>query len=103
MSQNQGMKNIDLHVPFAQLPIEARVLFAIYASAAWARYRSTPPAMSTLAAELDAVWKANRLTLRDLSDPYRMTALLESYFAPREMKMKQDVFYKCRRLMKRRD
>ena len=70
-----------LHVPFAQLSVEARVLFAIYASAAWARYRSTPPAMSTLAAELDAVWKTNGLTLRDLSDPYRMTALLEIHFA----------------------
>ena len=68
-------------VPFAQLPIEARVLFSIYASAACARYGSTPPAVSMLAAELDAVWTENKLTLRDLSDPYRMTALLESHFA----------------------
>ena len=76
------MKNASIsHVPFAQLPIEARVLISIYASAALARYCSTPPAMSTLVAELDAVWTANNLTLRDLSDPYRMTALLESHFA----------------------
>jgi hypothetical protein len=75
------MKNASAsHVPFAQLPIEARVLFAIYASAALARYCSTPLAMFTLAAELDAVWNANRLILCDLSDPCRMTALLESHF-----------------------
>jgi hypothetical protein len=73
--------NTSMHVPFGQLPIEARVLFAIYASGALARYRSTPPVVSTLTAELGAIWNANRLTLRHLSDPYRMTALLESHFA----------------------
>ena len=81
MGQNRSMKTHLIARPFRTASVEARVLFAIYASAAWARYRSTPPAMSTLAAELDAVWKTNRLTLRDLSDPYRMTALLESHFA----------------------
>jgi hypothetical protein len=76
------MKNISVsRVPFAQLPIEARVLFSIYASAAWARYASTPPAVSILTAHLDAVWTENKLILRDLSDPYRMTALLELHFA----------------------
>ena len=70
-----------LHVPFARLPLEARVLFSIYVSAARARYGSTPPAVSMIAVELDAVWKKNKLILRDLSDPYRMTALLESHFA----------------------
>ena len=79
MGQNQRMKT-SLYVPFARLPLEARVLFSIYASAALARYCSTPPVMSQLAAELDDVWTANNLTLRDLSDPYRMTVLLESHF-----------------------
>jgi len=69
------------HVPFAQLPIEARVLFSIYASAALAKYCSRPLTLATLGVELDAVWDANRLTLRDLSNPDRMTELLESQFA----------------------
>jgi len=70
-----------LHVPFAELPIEARVLFAIYASAALVRFRSQIPTLGNLAAGLERIWNANRLTLVDLSDPYRMTALLESHFA----------------------
>lgn len=76
------MKNIStFHVPFAHLPAEARVLFLIYASAALARYCSQPPGKSTLTAELDAVWNANRLTLDNLSDPHRMTAVLKEHFA----------------------
>ncbi len=72
--------NTPMYVPFAQLPIEARVLFAIYASAAAPRFGSAPPSGFMLAAELDVVWTRNNLILRDLSDPYRMTALLESHF-----------------------
>ena len=37
-----------LYVPFAQLPVEARGLFSIYASAALAHYRSLPPAPACL-------------------------------------------------------
>ena len=70
-----------LHVPFAELPIEARVLFSIYASAALVRFRSQIPTLGNLAAGLERIWNANRLTLVDLSDPYRMTALLESHVA----------------------
>jgi len=82
MGQNQSMENASVpHVPFAHLPIEARVLFSIYASAALARYRSKIPMSGNPAASLERFWNANRLTLRDLSDPYRMTALLESHFA----------------------
>jgi hypothetical protein len=76
------MKNASVsYVPFAHLPIEARALFSIYASAALARYRSQIPMSGNLAASLERIWNANRLTLRDLSDPYRMTALLESHIA----------------------
>jgi hypothetical protein len=73
--------NTSLHVPFAQLPIEARVLFAIYASAALVRFRLQIPTSGNLAAGLETIWNANELILRDLSDPYRMTALLESQFS----------------------
>ena len=78
MGQNQRMKT-SLHVPFTQLPVEARVLFSIFASAALARYRSQIPTSGDMAAGLERIWNENRLTLPDLSDPYRMTALLESH------------------------
>jgi hypothetical protein len=73
---------INLHVPFAQLPLEARVLFAIYASAAATRFGITPPELSTLLLEVEEVWNANRLTRLELSDPVRITALLKSDVSP---------------------
>ena len=73
---------IDLHVPFAELPIEARVLFAIYASAAAPRFGCTPPDLSTLLLQVEEVWNANRLTRLELCDPDRITALLKSYISP---------------------
>lgn len=69
------------HVPFAQLPVEARALFFIYASAALAHYRCQPPTTRELAPELEVAWNANQLTKSDLADPNRMTQLLEEYFA----------------------
>jgi hypothetical protein len=74
--------NTSLHVPFAQLPIEARVLFAIYAAAAAPRFGSVPPELSTLLLQVEEVWNANRLTQLELSDPVRITALLKSYVSP---------------------
>jgi hypothetical protein len=87
-----------LYVPFAELPIEARVLFSIFASAALARYRSQIPTSGDMAAGLERVWNANRLTLRELSDPYRMTALLESHsVALLADEEENGCFCKCRR------
>ena len=74
--------NTPMHVPFAQLPIEARVLFAIYASAAAPRFGSAPPELSTLLLQVEEVWNANRLTRLELCDPVRITALLKSYVSP---------------------
>jgi hypothetical protein len=70
--------------PFEQLPIEARMLFFVYASAALAKYQSQPPTPRELATELETVWNTNRLCLSDLSDPSRLTHLLEQHFAPSE-------------------
>jgi hypothetical protein len=76
------MKTIPLpDLSFAQLPSEARAMFFIYASAALARYQSHPPTRSELAQELEIVWDTHRLTRQDLSDPRRMTRLLEQHFA----------------------
>lgn len=70
------------YLPFEQLPLEARALFFIYASAALARYQSHPPRPSELANSLAAAWDAHHLTCEDLSDACRMTDLLEEHFAP---------------------
>jgi hypothetical protein len=69
------------HVPFAELPVEARALFLINALAAVARYGAQPPEQSKLTPLLETIWNGNRLRLKDLSDPFRITALLETEFA----------------------
>jgi hypothetical protein len=38
--------------------------------------------MREVALELEAAWNRNRLNKSDLSEPERMTQLLEEYFAP---------------------
>ena len=77
------MNRISLsHIPFAELPVEARALFFINALAAMARYGAQRPERSELAAVLETIWNGNRLSLKDLSDPFRMTALLKSKLAP---------------------
>jgi hypothetical protein len=65
------------HVPFAELPSQARALLSIYANAALAGYMAKPPKQSELIPILEVVWDQNRLHPRDLSDPFRMTALLK--------------------------
>ena len=70
------------HVPFAELPVEARALISINAMAAVARYGAQPPKQSELTPVLETIWNGNRLRLKDLSDPFRMTALLKTELAP---------------------
>ena len=65
------------HVPFAELPSEARALLSIFAQAAAARYVAQPLKQSELTPLLETIWNRNRLCLSDFADPYRMTALLE--------------------------
>ena len=69
------------HVPFAELPVQARVLFFILALPAVARYGVKPPKESELTPVLETIWNANRLSLKDFSDPFRMTALLKKELA----------------------
>ena len=70
------------HIPFAELPVEARALFFINALAAVARFGVQPPERSELTTVLETIWNGNRLRLKDLSDPFRMTALLKTELAP---------------------
>jgi hypothetical protein len=69
------------HIPFAELPVEARALFFFNALAAVARYGAQPPKQSDLNPVLETIWNGNRLRLKDLSDPFRMTALLKTELA----------------------
>jgi hypothetical protein len=69
------------HLPFAELPVEARVLFFIIALPAVARFGVKPPKQSELTPVLETIWNRNRLSRNDLSDPFRMTALLEKELA----------------------
>jgi hypothetical protein len=69
------------HVPFAELPVEARALFLINALAAVARYGAQPPEQSELTPVLKTIWNGNQLRLKDLSDPFRMTTLLKMELA----------------------
>jgi hypothetical protein len=69
------------HVPFAELPVEARALLFINALAAVARFGVQPPKRSELTPVLETIWNGNRLCLKDLSDPFRMTALLKAELA----------------------
>jgi hypothetical protein len=69
-------------IPFAELPSEARALFSIFSIGAAPRYVAQPPKRSELTPILEAIWNRNRLCLNDLSDPFRMTALIETELAP---------------------
>jgi hypothetical protein len=69
------------HLPYAELPVEARALIFINALSAVARYGSQRPEQSELTRMLETIWNRNRLRLKDLSDPFRMTALLKAELA----------------------
>jgi hypothetical protein len=57
------------HLPFAQLPTEARTLLYIFAVAAIAHYDFICPTRPELAPWLETVWNENRLAFADLSNP----------------------------------
>jgi hypothetical protein len=71
-----------LHIPYAELPSQARALFFIIATAALARFGAQRPNQSEMNPVLETIWNRNRLRLQDLSDPFRMTALLKTEFVP---------------------
>jgi hypothetical protein len=69
------------HVQFAELPVEARAMFFLIAMGASARFGAPRPNQSEMDPVLETIWNRNRLLLRDLSDPFRMTALLKTELA----------------------
>jgi len=77
--QYRGMESISLpHVPYAQLPTEARTLLHIFAVAAITRYDLSCPSPRELAPRLETVWNEKGLALADISDAHRMTDLFKS-------------------------
>ena len=66
-------------IPFAELSVEARTLLYIYATAAQARFICAPLPHCRLEAILGNIWDSNHLSLKDLGEPERMTAILEGY------------------------
>jgi hypothetical protein len=69
--------NTPRHQPFGELPLEARVLFFFDTSAALASYQSHTPTTRQLFPKLETIWNSNRLSQRDLTDPFQMTRFLE--------------------------
>jgi hypothetical protein len=74
-------KSLQPHTPFAELPVEARVLFFLYASTAVVRFGTPPPTPADLAPQLEAVWNRYKLRDEDLRDPDRLTTLLKEELA----------------------
>ena len=73
------MNTISLsHIPFDELPSQARTMFFIIAVGASARFGAPRPNQSEMNPLLETIWDGNCLRLQDLSDPFRMTALLET-------------------------
>jgi hypothetical protein len=88
------------HTPFAELSVEARVLFFIYASAAVARFGVYPPTPTQLAPQLEAISNEHKLCDEDLSDPDRLTVLLEEHLLPTAAKFTDQAsasHIRCRR------
>jgi hypothetical protein len=76
------MNTISLsHIPYAELPSQARAMFFMNATAALAAFGAQRPNRSEMNPVLETIWNGNRLRLQDLSDPFRMTALLKTELA----------------------
>jgi hypothetical protein len=76
------MNTISLsHIPFDELPSQARTMFFIIAVGASARFGAPRPNQSEMNPVLETIWNGNRLSLTALSDPFRMTALLKMELA----------------------
>jgi len=69
------------HVPFRELPLQARWLFYIFALGAYASYRSVPPTIEEVAIALELIWNRNRLSPSALNPPGKVVDLLREEFS----------------------
>ena len=70
-------KNQSSSQPFGELSAQAKTLLFIYASAVWARFDPTIPDPSVLLGHVEKVWYDQQLGPDAVSDPDRVTRLLE--------------------------
>jgi hypothetical protein len=66
------------HVPFAQLPPEARVLFSILLMTIYGPER---PAVQKVLADLEMIWDGEQLALDNFRKPGRMKEVFDTYAA----------------------
>lgn len=70
-----------IHVPFRNLPAEARFLFFLLATGAMALHRDWPPTPAEISDDLEAAWNTEKLTEADFDVPGRIEKVLEKYLA----------------------
>jgi hypothetical protein len=74
-------QNKNLHVPFKQLPLDAKGLLFIIAMAEMADYRSWPPTPAEIGGDLEQLWDREKLTEADFRDIHRLSALVNQCMA----------------------
>jgi hypothetical protein len=65
-------------LPFAELPIEAKVLFYIESMPCLEYHLNWPHTAAEIYRDLERIWNAEKLTQEDLRDWRRMSTLLET-------------------------
>ncbi len=71
----------NIHVPFQQLPLEAKILLFITAMAEMANYRSWPPTPAEIRGDLEELWNREKLTEADFRNMPRLSTLLDQVLA----------------------
>jgi hypothetical protein len=69
-----------MHIPYGELPVEARMLFYIFALGTSPNHLHNRPTFRGFSKDLAEVWDEHRVVTSDLSDPSRMTSLLRRHF-----------------------
>jgi hypothetical protein len=72
---------ISEHLPYAQLPLEARFLFFLFSFGTSPDDLSSRPTLASTSAILAGVWDSHRLTTGDLAQPKHVTALIRRHIA----------------------
>jgi hypothetical protein len=70
-------------MPFAQLPVEAKVLFYIQSMSALEYHCNWPHTAAEVYRDLEVIWNAEELSPEDLQDWPRMSTLLVTELSKR--------------------
>ncbi len=73
--------NKNTHIPFQQLPLEAKVLLFITAMAQMGHYRSWPPTPAEVRGDLEELWNREKLTEADFQDMPHLSELVNQCMA----------------------